>query len=594
MRVYVGERDPASGAGRVWVVHEQPRPDIAAIVELIAEIRSLSSSVPLFAAAAAEERRRADVLGRKSQLFDQIERALDAPRPTELVCHEPEGFGWGGELGGNPLAAAILRCETGEDPPATAYTPFRQDVLDRERDRWALRLPASQVWSWIEANRDLVERELFQQPPLDNGASWAVTDAAPHADGADLSDAAASEVVRACEEAWRAIRAEHAELPDAVMILGSGVERGRLVKLGHWWAGRWIADGQLRGEVLLAGEALHLKPEEVFEVLLHEAAHGLNAARGIKDTSRGGRYHNSRFAAAASEVGLKVEAMPPYGLARTSLTDEARATYAGAIERLSDVMRIARQIDARTRNEGREAGEGRDADSEKQRERSGRVLAECGCGRKMRIAKSVLAAGPIVCGLCSAEFESPGVARAANDSVVDESFLERRRAALGEEAPPPAVSPASDRSGDSAAVARWYERFGTYDEAPMPAADNVEAARREALARALLRADGTLRGPSTEIACLEVTEGDRVIAVADDAATGLPAGTLGTVAAVDPHERVADIDFATWGRLRVGVDDAVARLLRHDYVETSTVRGVDLDRPVPELSLMRDDLGADS
>lgn len=69
------------------------------------------------------------------------------------------------------------------------------------------------------------------------------------------------------------------------ILLGTGVERGRLVKLGHWWEGRWLADGNLRGEVLLAGEALHLKPEDVFEVLLHEAAHGINAARHIKDTS---------------------------------------------------------------------------------------------------------------------------------------------------------------------------------------------------------------------------------------------------------------------------------------------------------------------
>src|SRR3546814_5109715 len=69
----------------------------------------------------------------------------------------------------------------------------------------------------------------------------------------------------------------HPDLPAVVIVLGSGVERGRLVKLGHWWGGRWVADGQTRGEVLLAGEALHLTPAQVFEVLLHEGAHGLNA-----------------------------------------------------------------------------------------------------------------------------------------------------------------------------------------------------------------------------------------------------------------------------------------------------------------------------
>ena len=117
----------------------------------------------------------------------------------------------------------------------------------------------------------------------------------------------ASELVAACEEAWAAIQRRHPEVPDAVIVLGSGVERGRLVKLGHWWGGRWIADGAVRGEVLLAGEALHLAPEAVFEVLLHEAAHGLNAARRIQDSSRGGRYHNVRFKATAEDLGLVVE-----------------------------------------------------------------------------------------------------------------------------------------------------------------------------------------------------------------------------------------------------------------------------------------------
>ena len=83
----------------------------------------------------------------------------------------------------------------------------------------------------------------------------------------------------ACEAAWSDIREHHTQLPEVVIVLGSGVERGRLVKLGHWWGGRWLADGEVRGEVLLAGEALHLPADKVFEVLLHEAAHGLNAAR---------------------------------------------------------------------------------------------------------------------------------------------------------------------------------------------------------------------------------------------------------------------------------------------------------------------------
>ena len=136
--------------------------------------------------------------------------------------------------------------------------------------------------------------------------------------------ALASELVGACEAAWQAIQRHHPDVPDVVIVLGTGVERGRLVKLGHWWGGRWIADGNVRGEVLLAGEALHLPPEAVLEVLLHEAAHGVNAARGVKDASRGGRYHNVRFKTTAEELGLVVEQMRPYGWARTSIGSAAR------------------------------------------------------------------------------------------------------------------------------------------------------------------------------------------------------------------------------------------------------------------------------
>ena len=37
---------------------------------------------------------------------------------------------------------------------------------------------------------------------------------------------------------------------------------------------------------------------------LHEAAHGLAAARGIQDTGRQGRYRNARYPGLAEELGL--------------------------------------------------------------------------------------------------------------------------------------------------------------------------------------------------------------------------------------------------------------------------------------------------
>ena len=213
------------------------------------------------------------------------------------------------------------------------------------------------------------------------------------------------------------------------------------MKLGHWWGGRWIADGQVRGEVLLAGEALHLEPKQVFEVLLHEAAHGINAARGVKDTSRGGRYHNEQFAATAREVGLEVTAMPPYGMARTELDGRDRGAYAATIERLGDAMRIARQLQG-IRGVGAEQGGRRRRGTDGWRrsraipERAGRDAAaaagRCGCTPRcsLRVRWSV----------GSARRSSPTGAEVrqevepdAEPSTVDTSFGARRREALAAE-----------------------------------------------------------------------------------------------------------------------------------------------------------------
>ncbi|MFP5375772.1 MAG: hypothetical protein ACLGIO_03180 [Acidimicrobiia bacterium] len=258
---------------------------------------------------------------------------------------------------------------------------------------------------------------------------------------------AASDLVAACEDAWRAIQARHPGVPDTVVVLGSGVERGRLVKLGHWWGGQWRVGGEARGEVLLAGEALHLSAEQVFEVLLHEAAHGLNATRGLRDASRGGRYHNQHFKAAAAEVGLRPRRLDPYGWARTELTPATVAAYGEVIGRIGTEMRLARGLPAQ-RPGGVEVGTGgfdgdgagAEAEGDGEGRRPPQRAAECGCtpARKLRMAPSVLALGPVTCGLCGAGFAVRGAevrqAAAAAAGVVDERFVARRVEALAAEA----------------------------------------------------------------------------------------------------------------------------------------------------------------
>lgn len=414
MRVYVGELDH-DGRLRAWVAHEGERVDLAELVDVLGRLRALNDPIT------GPELDRDSVLARKQALIDLIEANGSLPAPVELVhrgTHSPEGFAWGyAGSGPSDLAQSILGVEVGEDLGPDVYLRFRDDVIARLPHRTHFRLTSADVGEWLSANRELVERAFLVEPPSAAVVAGDVDAPVPGDGTAEVngpdSGATASAVVSACEAAWAEIRTHHPALPEAVMILGSGVERGRLVKLGHWWGGRWLADGQVRGEVLLAGEALHLPADQVFEVLLHEAAHGLNAAAGVKDTSRGGRYHNQQFAESARRVLLHVRATPPYGLAGTTLTPEARERYGPTIERLGEEIRIARTLGrgvvAGVEGAGSGGtgggGAGREGDETGGKAR-GSLAASCGCGRKLRMAPSVLAKGPVLCGVCGNEFSA--------------------------------------------------------------------------------------------------------------------------------------------------------------------------------------------
>lgn len=113
-------------------------------------------------------------------------------------------------------------------------------------------------------------------------------------------------LVAALTVAWRGIRRHHPDVPDVVLTLGSGTlgrQRGAM-KLGHFAAGRGSRGETELAELFVGGEGLRRGAVGVLGTLLHEAAHGVAHTRGIKDTSRGGRYHNARFRAVGEELGL--------------------------------------------------------------------------------------------------------------------------------------------------------------------------------------------------------------------------------------------------------------------------------------------------
>jgi hypothetical protein len=156
-------------------------------------------------------------------------------------------------------------------------------------------------------------------------------------------------------------------------------------------------NGAESGEVLIAGELLapgggnqpHLDVEaRVLGTLLHEAAHALASVRGIKDTSRGGRYHNVRYRGLAEEVGLSC-ATCEHGWCFTGPTDETMRDYAAEL----GALRLALV--------GFRAPES--AGAKRKKGVSGWLKATCGC-RSIRVARATFEMGEIECVACGESF----------------------------------------------------------------------------------------------------------------------------------------------------------------------------------------------
>lgn len=235
----------------------------------------------------------------------------------------------------------------------------------------------------------------------------------------------------ALERAWNVIRAEHPEVPPVILVFGTGSANraARRPKLGHFTPVRWLPvhDGELFeppdhpaaiddddllahlavsagrllrsaellsweaaasvSEVLITADGLARSATDVMGTLVHEAAHAIAFQRGIKDTSRQGRYHNLRFKAIAEEIGLDVFRDPGWGWSLTHLSDPTPASYRDARSRLADALRADRQHEQPPTSPALRQG----------RVRLGLV---CECGARHRVGSTVSAVHDAVCGVC--------------------------------------------------------------------------------------------------------------------------------------------------------------------------------------------------
>ena len=195
-------------------------------------------------------------------------------------------------------------------------------------------------------------------------------------------------LVTALDRTWAAIMARHPDVPAVVIALGSGSGNGLRLKLGHFAVDRWQRAGGRLPELFVGGEGLAKGARDVLGALLHEAAHGVASVREIQDTSRQGRFHNTRYRALAGELGLAVARA---GSSSTTVPDATSALYRAELRRLADALVAYRRLEP-----GGLGG---------RKNNNNGVAARCGCERRIRVAESVLEAGPITCGLCGTGFE---------------------------------------------------------------------------------------------------------------------------------------------------------------------------------------------
>lgn len=219
------------------------------------------------------------------------------------------------------------------------------------------------------------------------------------------------QLISAMAACWSAIRERHPDVP-GVVLLPAPAQRGRMNVLGHFAPIRWKtkrADDVLLHEVVVVAEHLDRSAEDIFETLVHEAAHALNFARGIFDCSPTSQYHNAKFKLAADELGLEVMKVPHYGWAYTTLAETTKEAYSAVVTGLDEalvhrrkpVLIVVPPSMPPTGDQTPTAGKDAEDDSTPVG-RSRKAI--CSCPHIIRVSKKVMEATTIRCDSCGNPF----------------------------------------------------------------------------------------------------------------------------------------------------------------------------------------------
>lgn len=151
----------------------------------------------------------------------------------------------------------------------------------------------------------------------------------------------------------------HDGIPETVVVLGASGATRSGQKHGHYaprtWGSRKLpkghggsdsagseSDREVFGEILLAGESLERGAVATLGTILHELVHAYCDANGIKDTSNGNRYHNTKFKEKAEEFGLEIEKADTIGWSLTEVPKSTQEVYREEIDELEKAINVHR------------------------------------------------------------------------------------------------------------------------------------------------------------------------------------------------------------------------------------------------------------
>jgi predicted SprT family Zn-dependent metalloprotease len=194
-----------------------------------------------------------------------------------------------------------------------------------------------------------------------------------------------SPILKALTKAHDIIK-EETGAPRATILITRDM-KGKLAHFTYYQP--WEVNGEGFNEIAFTAEMFAKGGEFVLGILLHEVAHSLNHAEGVKDCSAN-QYHNKHFKARAESLGLKTVEVKGKGHAWTEITEFGLKRWSKALK----VIEAALEITAISQ------------DKAKPKSRNTNLLkAECGCGQVIRASRSVINSG-VTCNECEQTFET--------------------------------------------------------------------------------------------------------------------------------------------------------------------------------------------